>query len=43
VRTARYDAAKQRMAAAQETDARLFYGSLEQCLQTAISGIWEGE
>jgi predicted aconitase len=43
VRTALYDAAKQRMSAAQETDARLFYGSLEQCLQTAISGIWEGE
>jgi cis-L-3-hydroxyproline dehydratase len=42
MRTAAYDAAKQRMSAAQETDARLFYGSVEQCLQTAISGIWEG-
>ena len=42
VRTAAYDSAKQRMSAAQETDARLYYGSLTQCLQTAISGIWEG-
>jgi hypothetical protein len=42
VRTAAYDSAKQRMSAAQETDARLSYGSVEQCLQTAISGIWEG-
>lgn len=42
VRTAAYDSAKQRMSAAQETDARLYYGSLEQCLQTAVSGIWEG-
>jgi hypothetical protein len=42
VRTAAYDSAKQRMSAAQETDARLYYGSLEQCLQTAISGVWEG-
>ena len=42
VRTAAYDSAKQRMSAAQETDARLFYGSVEQCLQTALSGIWEG-
>ncbi len=41
-RTAAFDAAKQRMSAAQETDARLYYGSLAQCLQTAISGIWEG-
>jgi predicted aconitase len=43
VRTAAYDSAKQRMSAAQETDAQLYYGSLEQCLQTAISGIWEGQ
>lgn len=42
VRTAAYDSAKQRMSAAQETDARLYYGSLEQCLQTAVSGVWEG-
>jgi predicted aconitase len=42
VRTAAYDSAKQRLSAAQETDAQLFYGSLDQCLQTAISGIWEG-
>lgn len=42
VRSAAYDSAKQRMSAAQETDAQLFYGSLEQCLRTAISGIWEG-
>jgi len=28
--------------AAQETDARLYYGSLAQCLATAVSGIWEG-
>ena len=42
VRTAAYDSAKQRMSAAQETDARLYYGSLEQCLQTAASGVWEG-
>jgi predicted aconitase len=42
VRTAAYDSAKQRLSAAQETDARLYYGSLEQCLQTAVSGIWEG-
>ena len=42
VRTAAYDSAKQRMSAAQETDARLYYGSLEQCLQTAVSGRWEG-
>ena len=42
VRTAAYDSAKQRMSAAQETDARLYYGSLEQCLQTALSGVWEG-
>lgn len=42
VRTAAYDSAKQRMSAAQETDARLYYGSVEQCLRTAIGGIWEG-
>lgn len=42
MRTAAYDSAKQRMSAAQETGARLYYGSLEQCLQTAISGVWEG-
>jgi len=42
VRTAAYDSAKQRMSAAQETDATLYYGSLAQCLQTAVSGIWEG-
>lgn len=42
VRTAAYDSTKQRLSATQETDARLYYGSLEQCLQTAISGVWEG-
>lgn len=42
VRTAAYDSAKQRMSAAQETDAALFYGSLEECLKTALSGVWEG-
>ena len=42
VRTAAYDSAKQRMSAAQETDAALFYGSRQECLQTAISGYWEG-
>jgi predicted aconitase len=42
VLTAAYDSAKQRMSAAQETDAKLFYGSQEECLQSAISGFWEG-
>lgn len=42
VRTAAYDSAKQRMSAAQETDAELFYGSLRECLETALSGYWEG-
>jgi predicted aconitase len=42
VRTAAYDSAKQRMSAAQETDATLFYGSRQECLQSAISGFWEG-
>lgn len=42
VRTAAYDSAKQRMSAAQETDAALFYGSLQECLETALSGVWEG-
>ncbi len=42
VQTAAYDSAKQRMSAAQETDATLFYGSRQECLQSAISGFWEG-
>ena len=42
VQTAAYDSAKQRMSAAQETDATLFYGSRQECLQSAISGYWEG-
>ena len=42
VRTAAYDSAKQRMSAAQETDATLFYGSRQECLQSAVSGFWEG-
>jgi hypothetical protein len=42
VHTAAYDSAKQRKSAEQETDAKLFYGSRQQCLQTAISGSWEG-
>ena len=42
VRTVAYDSAKQRTTAAQETDATLFYGSLEECLESAISGTWEG-
>lgn len=40
--TAAYDSAKQRMSAAQETDAKLFYGSQQECLESAISGYWEG-
>lgn len=43
VKTAAYDSAKQRMSAAQETKAKLFYGSTRQCLETALSGWWEGE
>jgi predicted aconitase len=42
VRTAAYDSAKQRLSAAQETDAKLFYGSWQECLQSAASGYWEG-
>ncbi|MFO7713587.1 aconitase X [Desulfosarcina sp.] len=42
VRSAAYDSAKQRISAAQETDAKLFYGSWKACLQSAISGYWEG-
>ena len=42
VQTAAYDSAKQRMSAAQETDATLFYGSRQECLDSAISGYWEG-
>jgi predicted aconitase len=42
VRTAAYDSAKQRMSAAQETKATLFYGSQQECLESAISGVWEG-
>jgi hypothetical protein len=40
--TAAFDAAKQRMSAAQETDAKLFYGSQQECLESAVSGYWEG-
>jgi predicted aconitase len=42
VETVAYDSAKQRMSAEQETDAKLFYGSRQECLQSAISGNWEG-
>ncbi|MEX1327741.1 MAG: hypothetical protein AB1Z29_13130 [Desulfobacterales bacterium] len=42
VQTVAYDSAKQRMSAAQETDATLFYGSRQECLQSAVSGFWEG-
>lgn len=42
VRTAAYDSAKQRLSAAQETDALLYYGSQQECLRSAISGYWEG-
>jgi predicted aconitase len=42
VQTAAYDSAKQRMSAAQETYATLYYGSRQECLQSAISGYWEG-
>ena len=41
-RTVAYDSAKQRYAANQETDAKLFYGSRQECLASAISGRWEG-
>ena len=41
IRTAAYDSAKQRMSAAQETKAKLFYGSLTECLDAAVSGYWE--
>jgi predicted aconitase len=40
--TVAYDSAKQRYAANQETSARLFYGSRQECLASAISGFWEG-
>lgn len=42
VRTVAYDSAKQRKSAEQETGAKLFYGSRQQCLDSAISGSWEG-
>ena len=42
VKTAAYDSAKQRMSAEQETKAKLFYGSRQECLESAISGQWEG-
>jgi predicted aconitase len=42
VRTAAYDSSKQCLSASQETNAKLFYGSWEECLQSAISGYWEG-
>ena len=42
VRTVAYDSAKQRKSAEQETDAKLFYGSRQECLKSAISGQWEG-
>ena len=42
VQTVAYDSAKQRKSAEQETDAKLFYGSRQQCLESAISGRWEG-
>lgn len=42
VETAAYDSAKQRMSAEQETSAKLFYGSRQECLKSAISGQWEG-
>jgi hypothetical protein len=37
-----FDSAKQRYAANQETKAKLFYGSREECLASAITGHWEG-
>jgi predicted aconitase len=37
-----FDSAKQRYAANQETRAKLFYGSREECLASALSGRWEG-
>lgn len=43
VTTAAYDSAKQRLSAEQETQAKLFYGSTEVCLKTALTGRWEGE
>ena len=40
--TVAYDSAKQRYAANQETEAKLYYGSRQECLASAISGYWEG-
>lgn len=40
--TVAYDSAKQRYAANQETQAKLFYGSRQECLASAITGYWEG-
>ena len=42
VRSVAYDSAKQRLSAEQETKADLYYGSRRECLETAISGFWEG-
>ncbi len=42
-KTVAYDSAKQRYAANQETEAKLFYGSRQECLASAISGYWEGQ
>lgn len=40
--TVAFDSAKQRYSANQETSAKLFYGSRQECLDSAISGYWEG-
>lgn len=42
IETAAYDSAKQRMSAEQETEAKKFFGSTEECLKSALSGWWEG-
>lgn len=42
VRTVAYDSAKQRHSAEQESDALKFYASRQVCLETALSGKWEG-
>lgn len=42
VNTVAYDSAKQRMSANQEFKGTMYYGSLDECLKTALSGYWEG-
>ena len=41
VAAAAYDSVKQRLSAAQETDAKLYYGTLPQLIASAVSGFWE--